>query len=428
MLYGLRSVTAAYPVQIIRISATCFAHARRWLSMGVLLSILGGLCSSNCPAADDAADDPVAPWRNNVRIAPVSAVPGRHTIHSYYVCNPESPDGRSVLYFASTHPAGYVGQICVLDRESGKETVLAENVHTEDAHRAACQQWLSNGRSVAYHEVVDGRWRVMVVDVATGTKTVVAEDRQLGFGRGNGDLLPLYGCHWNPGAHRDLELWDATTGQLHTAVRIAEVEKQYGDWLKKQFNDKPTSIFFPVISPDQTRVFFKMAAGNGGNEYMSKNASQRQGLVCYSLEQKRLTWMREKWGHPAWHPDSRRIAEMGNFIFDAEGAPLVRIPDLPNLRGSHPSVSPDGRLLVTDGLSQDAGGPPKEWGVMVADFRGGTGRFALLHSFDNSRGARSWRRSDPHPAFSADGRRIYYNVSDGEHTRLFVAERGAAKD
>jgi Tol biopolymer transport system component len=42
--------------------------------------------------------------------------------------------------------------------------------------------------------------------------------------------------------------------------------------------------------------------------------------------------------------------------------------------------------------------------------------------FDNTKGAKSWRRSHPHPSFSADGKRIYYNVSDGSWTRLMVAE------
>ena len=371
----------------------------------------------------DDTPDPVAPWREGVRIAPVSKVSGRHTIHSYYVCNPESPDGRRVLFFASTHPAGYVGEIRMLDRMTGEETLLAADVHTEDAHRAACQQWLSNGKRVAFHEVVKGKWRVVVVNVETLEKTIVAEDRQLGFGRGDADLLPLYGCHWNPGAHRDLELWDATTGKMHVATRITDVEKQYGDWLKNEFSGKPTSIFFPVLSPDQRRVFFKLAAGNGGDNFMAKGASQRQGLVCFDRELGRFTFMREKWGHPAWHPDSQQIIEMGNLLFDTSGLPMTRIPNLPNLRGSHPSVSPDGRLMVTDGLAEAAGGKPNEWGVMVGDLRGE--RNALLQSFDQSRGARSWRRSDPHPVFSNDSRRIYYNVSDGEFTRLFVAERTA---
>ncbi|HLF23878.1 MAG TPA: hypothetical protein VI565_08135, partial [Burkholderiales bacterium] len=83
---------------------------------------------------------------------------------------------------------------------------------------------------------------------------------------------------------------------------------------------------------------------------------------------------------------------------------------------------PDGKLMVTDGESAPLGGKPGEWGIVVGDLRGGD--WVLLHSFDQSQGARSWRRNHPHPVFSRDNRRIYYNVNDGEFTRLFVAEVG----
>jgi hypothetical protein len=141
------------------------------------------------------ADDPVGRWQTGVQISPVSKVTDRHTMHAYYLLNPESPDGRRVVFFASTHSAGHVGQVCILDRQTGAETVLADEVHTEDAHRVALQQWTANGKAVAYHEVVNKRWRVVVVDIETRSKKIVAEDRQLGFGRGDGYLLPLYGCH-----------------------------------------------------------------------------------------------------------------------------------------------------------------------------------------------------------------------------------------
>ncbi len=88
--------------------------------------------------------------------------------------------------------------------------------------------------------------------------------------------------------------------------------------------------------------------------------------------------------------------------------------DVPLLSGSHPSVRPDGKSL-------SVGGKPDEWGIVVGDMNGG--KWVLLHSFDQTKGAKSWRRNDPHPAFSADGKRIYYNASDGEFTRLMVAER-----
>lgn len=373
-----------------------------------------------------ADEDVFQGWTHDVRIAPVSAIAARHSIHSYYVANPESPDGKRVLFFTSTHPAGYVGEVRMMDRETGKETVLAEDVHTEDAHRVACQQWLSGGKRVAFHEVIGKQWRAVVVDVDTLKKTIVAEDHQVGFGRPDGDLLPMYGCHWNPGPYRDLDVWNAATGQITTMAKISEVEAKYGEWLTKEFAGKPCSIFFPVLSPDLHRVFFKIAAGNGGDDYMSKNASHRQGLVCYDFERHECFWQRGQWGHPGWTPDSMHIFEVGNITMDIskEKFTYTKLKDVPAPSGSHPSVSPDGKLMVTDGLSDKFGGKPGEWGIWVGDMNGG--RSILLHSFDQTKGAKSWRRNDPHPAFSADGQRIYYNISDGEFSRLMVAERGKA--
>ena len=369
-----------------------------------------------------AFDDPVAPWTKGVRISQVSTVPDRHTMHTYYLTNPESPDGKRVLFYASTDVKGHEGKVCMIDRATGKETVLADNVHTEDAHRVACQQWLSGGKRVVFHEVVDKKWRVVVVDVESLKKTIVAEDHQLAFGQPSGDWVPMYGCHWNPGPYRDLEVWDATTGKTRTMAKIADVQAKYGEWLNKEFAGKPTSIFEPTLSPDLKRVFFKIAAGNGGDNYMTKGASHREGLVCYSFEKNELTWQFGRWGHPAWHPDSKHIMEIGNILYDADGGQSSRIKGLPYLRGSHPSVSPDGKLTVTDGEAESAGSKKGDWGIVVGDMRGD--KWALVHSFDQSKGAKSWRVSHPHPAFSADSKRIYFNMSDGPFTRLMVAERG----
>ena len=94
---------------------------------------------------------------------------------------------------------------------------------------------------------------------------------------------------------------------------------------------------------------------------------------------------------------------------------------MPVLSGTHPSVSLDGTLMVTDGMSRNVGGKGDEWGIMVADMKGG--QWVLLHSFAQSGGAKSWRRNHSHPVFSADGKHIYYNVNDGPFARLMVAER-----
>lgn len=117
---------------------------------------------------------------------------------------------------------------------------------------------------------------------------------------------------------------------------------------------------------------------------------------------------------------------MGNVFFDLEqGGTMIRMPNLPNLRGNHPSVSPDGRLFVMDGMLDAAGGPAGHWGVAVCDVRGG--QFQILHRFDNSRGAKSWRKNHPHPIFSPDGQRIYFNVNEGDWTQLLVAQAKPAQ-
>jgi len=398
------------------------SHMKRRLT--TLCAALLTLCVGGGAAAA-AEDDSLAAWKAGVKVGPVAPAADRHTIHSYYLACPESPDGRHLLFYASTAANGHEGQIVVRQRASGDETVIARGITTEDAHRAACQQWISQGKRVAFHNVRDGAWAVHVVELATRQERTFAPGRQLAFGQPAGDWLPIYGCHWKPGPHRDLELLHAVTGELQKPVTIAAVERAYGDWLKRQFDGQPTSIFFPVVSPDQQRVFFKMAAGSGGDEFRSKAASRREGLIAYDLGRREFLFFRERWGHPAWHPDSKRILEAGNLLLDVENkGQAARIPDLPALRGCHPAVSPDGRLFVQDGLSDGVGGPPGEWCILIGDVRGGAGRYEVLHRFSNARGARSWRRNDPHPVFSADGRRVYFNVSDGEWTQLYVAERG----
>jgi len=165
--------------------------------------------------------------------------------------------------------------------------------------------------------------------------------------------------------------------------------------LQEEFAGKPTSIAFPTLSPDLNRVFFKVSAGNGGDNF----TSHRQGIVFYDFRKRQLTWQRGKWGHPAWHPDSQHFIEMGNLLFDADGAPYTRIPNVPVLRGMHPSVSPDGKLWVTDGLADNVSGTAGQWAVMIADFEGKN--YEVLHRFLNAPGARSWRVNHPHPIVRA---------------------------
>lgn len=363
-------------------------------------------------------DDPLAAWRAGVKVRPVDAGAERHSIHSYFNTCPESPDGKWVLFFTSTMPDGHRGEIRIRERITGEERVLARDINTEDAHRAACQQWVSGGKNVVFHNETDGVWQVVVANAATGIKRYFAKDRLVCWGQPNADVVPIYGKHWAPGPHRDLELLNVETGEIRTVVTADAVKARFPEWWAKHFGAKQVSIFFPILSPDSRRVFFKMAA-TGNGDPRSKGASARQGLVCYSISEQRFLVQREQWGHPAWHPDSKRIVEVGYQFIESESGKTERIAGLPPMGSGHPSASPDGKLIVTD-LIADRSGTPNEWSVVVCDARGGS--HVVLHKFDNSRGAKSWRRSHPHPVFSADGRRVYFNVSSGPWTQLYVAE------
>jgi hypothetical protein len=391
--------------------------------------------------AADSTDDPLAPWRSGVKISVVAPKDGRHTMHSYFNTCPESPDGKFVLFYSSTAKDGHHGEVVIRDRQSGEEKVLATNINAEDAHRVACQQWVSGGKRVVFHGERDGEWRTWCVDLDTMKERVLSRGQLAGWGQPNADIVPLYSPHWNPGEHRDLDLINAATGEKTTPVTVDALKQAYPDWFEKTFGDKKPSIFFPILSPDLKRVFFKMALKTG-DDPRSKAASAREGLICYSLAEKKFLYMNPRWGHPSWQPDSRHITETHYTVFDSDNGKSVQNPGMPtkaarakaaaegkpapefplrDVSGDHPSVSPDTKLVVTDTIMTNFGGQPNEWGVVLADAKG-TAQI-VIHKFDNSHGAKSWRVSHPHPVFSADGKRIYYNVSDGEFTRLHVAER-----
>ncbi|MBL8177195.1 MAG: hypothetical protein JNK48_21150, partial [Bryobacterales bacterium] len=258
-----------------------------------------------------------APWTAGVKVSPLVAGAARHSIHAYFNTSPESPDGRWVLFFTSRAPDGHSGEVRIRERATGVERVLAANVTTEDAHRAACQQWVSDGKSVVFHDLRDGHWVVVAVDVASGAQRLLGRDRMVGWGTPGGDVVPMYGPHWDAKALRDLELVDVRDGRVKTALRAADVRRRYGDEVAARFGDRAISVFFPILSPDGRRVVFKLATPSGG-DFRSKAASDRETLLGYDLAENRFLFFRAKWGHPAWRPDSRRLINVPNLTIDAE--------------------------------------------------------------------------------------------------------------
>ncbi|MEX2606084.1 MAG: biopolymer transporter Tol [Kiritimatiellia bacterium] len=385
---------------------------KRALVGGCLIS---GLLST-AAVAEEQTGSTIAEWEN-ARIEPVGSVKDRHTLHSYFVTSPESPNGRWVVFYSSTDPSADVGELILLERSSGREKVLVSGIKTEDAHRGACQQWITD-RYVVYHDGAGDQWVVYAVDVVTRERRVLARDRQLGFGAPRHPWVPVYGKHWNPGPHRDLELIHVETGEIRTPVTAEDVMNTYPDWIESRFSSRDLTIFFPVLSPDGKNVFFKMSKPGNGSTHRGGSVSDREGKVVFNLETGTFIRMFSFWGHPAWHPDSNGILEKGNFLADLDTGNTRRYSE--TAPTNHPSYHPSGQMYVTDAdVSRRDFARPGEWAVIIGSCT--EDKWVIVDRFDNQGGATSWRRNHPHPVFNADGTRLYYNVSNGNRTRLMVA-------
>lgn len=140
------------------------------------------------------------------------------------------------------------------------------------------------------------------------------------------------------------------------------------------------------MSPDDKKVFFKLSRPSGGTDFRSKAASLRDGKVVYDLEAGRFIRLMECWGHPSWSPDSKSIFEYGNVATNVATGTTQRFS--PSCISDHPSLSPDGKLFVTDAdVTKRKLGSPGDWAVAV----GSTTKddFVLLHIFGNSQGAKT---------------------------------------
>ncbi len=203
----------------------------------------------------------------------------------------------------------------------------------------------------------------------------------------------------------------------------------YPAQIGKLYGDLQISTPFGVLSPDEKLIFFKLSAQSpaykplpeGHLKWPRSYQSDREGLVTFDIEHNKLLFFRRDWGHPSWDAKSTTILNAPNVLIDGRTGAEKSIPNLPRFPGQHHSFSPDGKLFVTDTQLEPLGGSKGEWGVAVCDVRGGN--WTWIDRFRGDQGATTWRKNHPHPAFSPDGNRVYYNVNSGKYTQLHVAER-----
>jgi len=258
------------------------------------------------------------------------------------MCAPESPDGRKVLFYTSTARDGQKARSGCSIATTGDERRWSRTMHTEDAHRAACQQWVSKGRRVAFHDERNGEWLVAVVDVETGVERVLAKNRP--------ELVGPARCGPGPAVRPALESRRASRPRARECrqrrdpngsderSRPCQVSRLDREGLRRAADVD----FLSGAQPRwPARVF---QDGLGGKRRPAQQRRQRApGKLAYDLAEKRFLFLSEKWGHPSWHPDSKTIVETQNQLIRTESGAAERHSRTARLRRRRPSVGQPGR-------------------------------------------------------------------------------------
>ena len=346
---------------------------------------------------------------------------------------PESPDGQSVLFYTSTMPDGQTAGFPWCATGAPARNAPWSRASTAKTRTASpVSSGSPTGRRIVFHDLRDGEVVVVTVDPSTLEQRVLARHRMVSFGQQFSDLVPIYGVHFQPDQYRDVELLNATTGEIRTLVMADAIRAAYPEQVAALYGQKPISTPFGTLSPNLNLIFVKLSAPDDSYKPLPQGQlkwphgyqSDREGLVVFDIQHSKLLFFQRDWGHPAWFPDSQRILNYNNTITDAHTGKTVSIPNLPVFHGQHLTPSPDGKLFVTDTQLEAFGGKKGEWVLRYATRQARTGRGS--QSFREMRELPHGGRTIPIRPSVRMGNGFYYNVNAGPWTTLHVAERADA--
>lgn len=323
----------------------------------------------------------------------VSAPELAHALHFYFQQSPESPDGRHVAY-SSLRPAENETDVYVCAPDGTAQRKIATVKGRVSMHMGAAPFWLRDN-VLAFTEGGD---RVHVVDLAAGTARVVAgaiSDYSAASGRicfriNEGESTTLV-----PGIY----VLDPFQGEARLVIGRDHV-KEFAAAMKVTRAVDLWRFDHALWSPNGKQMIFELKTG-------SASRSTEDFLLLANADGSNIRLFGHKPMHPGWwndelifghdwaHENDKRFklwTREGNIAATAAG------------EGCHGAVSPDREWIATESWY---GADPI---VLRLYRRGQTQPTAILY-VQQERSREIWKlRTHVHPAFSRDGKRVYFNA------------------
>lgn len=380
-------------------------------------------------------------------------------IHRFFDTSPVSPSGRycalTQLPFEDRMPQpGDLASVVLVDLKTGHTRSVAET-RGWDTQVGAHVQWGADDRCLFYNDLDPDTTQpfAVVTDPATGecrrldgpvymvsrdgTRGVCPDLRrmsrtQLGYGVILSDAdMPANSVHASP--EDGVYVIDVHSGRSRLLVSLEQIIEDarpaidttpYGDGVFYAFHTK--------WNDTATRIMVVLRYVHDGGEKrahclatMKADGTDIRTAVPFS------EWAAKGGHHPQWHPDNEHV--LMNLKCDYETLRFVQARyDGADLRAlserivgsGHPSIHPNGRLLVTDaynyeGVAFDDGSVP----IRLVDLQEETCEDVVRISTEPvTRGESNALRVDPHPAWDRSFRYITFNGCEAGSRKVYIAD------
>jgi len=419
--------------------------------LGVLLCLLGMIATVQAQPAET-----VFPPYEGPATVPVVRVASGRIIHRFFDTSPVSPSGRYLALFRlpqetrSPRP-GEVGEVVLVDRQTGKERVVAQSRGWE-MQLGANVQWGGSDAQLFFNDVDPATWQAFAVELnpltgksrrLPGTVFMASADgrwlasynlvssrrAQVGYGV----MLPdsLTPRNIGPVDTDGIDITDTRTGKVRRIVSIRQIYEQSRPSIAiPNPQDFEYYCFQVKWNPQGTRLLTTVQWSPKGG------GPRRRAVITMKPDGSdlRTAITPEQWGkgghHVNWTPDGEHLS-MNLNVDGQPGLELVTVrhdgTDLKTIftpGSGHPSRQPKGEPLMVTDAYPDEGVAAPDGTVPIRLLNLTTGsEESIAHIFLSK--AQGEFRIDAHPAWDRSGRYVVFNGFVNGTRNVFMADLGS---